>query len=114
MKKSLIVFGISFLLVGCSLGSLFSKDESANISEKSTGIVNKIEESNFYFNAGETGLMLLNTDDDDFSIQLSDKIIGEADIADGILTFTEILDEGENVRVVNLKAYSESLSKKAK
>jgi hypothetical protein len=112
MKKLLIVFGLSLMLVGCSFSSLFSKEDTKKTPTPSRKIVNQIKEYNFYFNAGETGLTLLNTDDDNFSIQLSNKIIGEADIVDGILTFTEILDEGENIKVVNLKAYADMLSKK--
>lgn len=109
MKKYIIAFGLSLVLVGCSFGP-FSKTNDTKIMPKpAVKTTENIEVGNFYFNAGENGITLLNTDDDNFSVQLSDKEIGEANIVDGILTFTELLPEGENVQAINLKAYAESL-----
>ena len=111
MKKYLIVLGLSLALVGCSMPNFAKKDTPTTNTILPKPAVKKDKEvkvENFYFDAGEKGLVLLNTDDDDFSVELSDKEIGDANIVDGILTFTELLPEGENVRVVNLKAYAES------
>ena len=119
MKKYLVAFGLSILLAGCSVPFLKSSEKEAQTprpmpkpavkvqNPAKTGSDLKVE--NFYFDAGENGLTLLNTDDDDFSVKLSEAEIGDANIADGILTFTELLSEGENVRVVNLKAFAEAL-----
>ncbi len=117
MKKFLIAFGLSLVLTGCSLPN-FAKEIKTNRRTPKPA-VHATQSSNddldlgtFYFNATEKGLELLNTDDDTFSVILSDKEIGDATIVDGILTFTELLPEGENVRVVNLAAYAEALKKK--
>jgi hypothetical protein len=114
MKKMLIAFGLSLVLAGCSLPN-FAKETKTNTNimpKPAVSVESSIDSGNFYFNAGEAGLVLLNTDDDDFSVELSTQEIGEANIVDGILTFTELLPEGENVRVVNLAAYAEALKKK--
>lgn len=109
MKKYLIVLVLPFLLFGCSLFKKEVKKTNEIIPKPAVHVNSNINVGNFYFNAGEAGLNLLNTDDDNFSVELSDKEIGDANIVDGILTFTELLPEGENVRVINLKAYAESL-----
>jgi len=110
MKKILIVLVLPILLAGCSLFD-FAKKDTKVTPKPAVKISSDINVGNFYFNAGESGLTLLNTDDDDFSVALSEKEIGEANIIDGVLTFTELLPTGENVRVINLTAYAESLLK---
>jgi len=115
MKKYLIAFGLSVLLAGCSVPFLKTDKETKLLPKPAVKVQNSaktesnLKVENFYFNAGEDGLTLLNTDDDDFSVKLSEAEIGDANIVDGILTFSELLPEGENVRVVNLKAFAEAL-----
>ncbi len=114
MRKYFIAFGCAFLIAGCSIPTLSKKVEPQTKTMPKPAIkksAKKINIENFYVDATNSGLTLLNTDDDSFSMKLSDKEIGDASITDGVLTFTELLPEGENVRVINLKAYSEKLNK---
>ena len=106
MKKYLIALGIPLVLLGCSP---FSSNNADDMPKPAVQSISTMSAETFYFNAGESGLTLFNTDDDNFSIELSSNSIGDANIIDGVLTFTELLDQGENVRVINLKAYAESL-----
>jgi hypothetical protein len=117
MKKILPVFVCALLLSGCSLFS-GSEDvstdpvvgETEQTYEMGTDVPDTIVED-FYFDAGEEGLVLRNVLDEAFSKQLSTKKILFADIKEGILTFTEETAEGgADTQTINLSAYTEFLN----
>lgn len=97
MKKLLSVFAL-MVLSGCSL---ISGDTTAP-NEKTT--------ESFVIESGDTGLVLKNTIDEEFEKVLSVHPILEAEIDDGILTYTEYVDGVPMTRVINLEAFVQFLN----
>ncbi len=119
MKKLLPVFVCALVLAGCSLKPASDSEmtpEGSDVMaentayEMGTDVPDTIVED-FYFDAGDEGLVLRNVLDENFEKRLSDKKILFADIKEGILTFTEETAEGAvNTQTVNLAAYTEFLN----
>ncbi len=97
MKKLLL--GLApFLLVGCSL---FTSEE----------VVPEIPTlDSFTIESGDTGLVLYSSVDETFENVLSTHPILNANIENGILTFTEDIDSIPMTKTINLEAFVEFLN----
>lgn len=99
MKKLLLALA-PLLLAGCSL--LPTTKE----------IPTPITIDTFTIESGDTGLVLKNTVNTDFENILSTHPILEANIENGILTFTENIDSVPMTQAVNLDSFVEFLNTK--
>ncbi len=98
MKKLFLVFTFT-LLSGCSF------------MEKENPVVIPPSIESFTIQSGDTGLILKSTADDSFENILSTHPILDAEIKDGILTYTEDIDSVPMTRAVNLNAFLQFLKK---
>ena len=90
---------VLMLLVGCSFG------EKEIPTETTAQTI-----SAFSIESGDTGLILKNSNDESFENILSTHPILEADIEDGILTYTEFIDGVPMTRAINLEAFVQFLN----
>jgi hypothetical protein len=100
MKKILLSLIFPLLLAGCSLLPTAEK------------IPEPITVDTFTIESGDTGLVLKNTTNTDFENILSTHPILEANIENGILTFTENIDSVPMTQAVNLDSFVEFLNTK--
>ena len=64
----------------------------------------------FVIESGDTGLVLKNTLDEDFENVLSTHPILEAEIENGVLTYTEYIDGVPMTSAINLDAFVQFLN----
>lgn len=98
MKKILLAIA-PLLLAGCSL---FPATEE---------IPAPITIDTFLIESGDTGLILKNSVDPNFENILSTHPIRQAEIKDGMLTFTENIDSVPRTQAINLESFVEFLNK---
>ena len=117
MKRVLIVIGILLLVVA---GYLYFSRSAPESEQPKTEVETKVETKktvpkpaldldDFYFTADDTGLVLKKMSDPDFEKVLTTRPVKSAELAGGILTFTEIVSGGEQMKAINLEAYAEFL-----
>ena len=118
MKRVLIVIGILLLVVAGYLYFSKSGPEPEQPETPEMKVEAKVSKSvpkpalnldDFYFTADDTGLVLKKMSDPDFEKVLSKSPVKSAELANGILTFTEIVSGGEQMKAINLEAYAEFL-----
>ncbi len=103
MKKLLIGIAPLFL-VGCSF---LPAEEKPNPVE----VVQPITVDSLMIHSGDTGLVLKSSVDKNFKNVISTHPIIEAEIKDGVLTYTEDIDSVPMTRAVNLEEFVNFLNK---
>lgn len=132
MKKFMIGLVCAFLLAGCSLpwggsettgpdtempmGQENSEKNEAEIDAVAPeemgqpAFEGEISVDGFFIDYGENGLILSHEANEEFQQVLSTNPILSAEIDDGILRFTEVTENMEEIKMVNLQAFVEFLN----
>lgn len=114
MKKFAIVLVLGLALAGCKFGNTAEEAPVAEIPAVAVDEIvaapiateGQIAVTDFYFESSDDGLVLLSTADPAFKQILSDQKILDAELIEGILTFTvEDADGLPNTEVMNLHEY---------